>query len=63
MICTQYSNNSVHFLEKRHQHGISKLRTNGGGEFCSFKFQAFCASMGIKKQVTKPHSSHQNGVA
>ena len=50
-------------LDNRHKRRIGKLRTDGGGEFCSLQFQAFCASMGIERQVTEPHSPHQNGVA
>ena len=40
---------------------IKTLRTDRGGEFNSIEFDRFCVHHGIKRQLTAPYSSQQNG--
>ncbi|PNY05002.1 putative copia-type polyprotein [Trifolium pratense] len=42
---------------------ISKLRTDGGGEYTSNEFKSFCASNGIKHEITAPYTPQHNGTA
>lgn len=42
---------------------IKILRSDGGGEFTSSEFNKFYQDSGIKRQVTVPYSSQQNGTA
>ena len=42
---------------------LQKFRSDGGGEFVSKKFQEFCITRGIDKQLTVPYTPQQNGVA
>ncbi|KAJ1300258.1 hypothetical protein OPQ81_005086 [Rhizoctonia solani] len=42
---------------------VKILRTDGGGEFRSNKFEAWMRLHGIQHQVTEPYSSASNGVA
>jgi hypothetical protein len=42
---------------------IKMLRTDNGGEYTSKEFIAFCKSTGIRRELTIPHNSQQNGVA
>jgi transposase InsO family protein len=39
------------------------LRSNNGGEYTSKEFVDYCATMGIKKELTVPYNPQQNGVA
>ena len=41
---------------------IKTFRTDRGGEFTSFEFQAYCESQGIQRHLTAPYSPQQNGV-
>jgi transposase InsO family protein len=51
------------FIEKQTGKHIRILRTDNGGEFESLKFEDFCKSTGIKRQLIVPYNTHQNGVA
>lgn len=42
---------------------IKVLRSDNGGEYINFKFQAFLKLHGIRHQTTVPHTPQQNGVA
>ena len=42
---------------------ISKLRTDGGGEYTSTEFNDFCSSNGINHEVTAPHTPQHNGIS
>ncbi|CAJ2632337.1 unnamed protein product [Trifolium pratense] len=42
---------------------ISKIRTDGGGEYTSNEFKSFCASNGIKHEITAPYTPQHNGTA
>jgi transposase InsO family protein len=42
---------------------IKTLRTDNGGEYISKEFVAFCKSTWIRRELTVPHNSQQNGVA
>jgi hypothetical protein len=42
---------------------ICCLRTGRGGQFTSYKFNNFCKSHGIKRQLTIAYTPQQNGVA
>jgi hypothetical protein len=41
---------------------IKTLRTDNGREYTSKEFVAFCKSIGIRRELTVPHSPQQNGV-
>jgi hypothetical protein len=41
---------------------LKVLRANNGGEFTVAEFAAYCASEGIKRHFSAPHSPQQNGV-
>jgi hypothetical protein len=40
---------------------ITVLRTDNGGEFTSKIFNEYCASTGVRRELTAPYSSFQNG--
>ena len=42
---------------------IKALRTDGGGEYTSAKFENFLKQKGIQHEITAPYSPQQNGVA
>jgi len=42
---------------------IRGIRTDGGGEFVNEKFDYFCKSRNISREITCPYSSSSNGVA
>lgn len=42
---------------------IKTLRSDGGGEYCGAKFEAYLRNEGIVHQVTVPHTPQQNGVS
>jgi hypothetical protein len=42
---------------------IKTLRMDNGGEYTSKEFDAFCKSIGIRRELTVPHNPQQNGVA
>ena len=37
-------------------------RSDHGGEFMSTEFKKYCEEDGIQRQLTAPHTPHQNGV-
>ena len=39
------------------------MRTNGGGEYASKEFEAFCTSQGVVHEVTAPYTPQHNGLA
>ena len=41
---------------------ITTFRSDRGGEFVSNKFQSYCETNGIMRQLTAPYSPQQNGV-
>ena len=41
---------------------ISRLRTDGGGEYTSNEFNDFCSSNDINHEVTAPHTPQHNGI-
>lgn len=49
-------------VEKKSGSPIVTLRSDNGGEFCSFEFSTSCVAHGIKRQLTTPYTPHQNGV-
>ncbi|KAF8748801.1 GAG-pre-integrase domain [Rhizoctonia solani] len=50
-------------LENQTGNRIVSLRTNGGGKYCSDKFEGWMKTKGIGHQKTKANSSLSNGVA
>ncbi|CAI7815554.1 unnamed protein product [Closterium sp. NIES-54] len=42
---------------------VKRLHSDGGGEFCNTKLEAFCSSLGILQNFTLLDSSQQNGIA
>jgi transposase InsO family protein len=42
---------------------IKTLRTDNGGEYTSKEFVSFCKSARIRRELTVPHNTQQNGVA
>lgn len=50
-------------IEKESDKSIKILRTDGGGEYTSKDFEAFCTSQGIVHEVTAPYTPQHNGLA
>jgi hypothetical protein len=50
-------------VENQTRKKIKVLRSNNGGEYTSNEFNDFCAREGIKRELTVPYNSQQNGVA
>jgi len=50
-------------VEKEVGSDICCLRTDRGGEFTSYKFNNFCKTHGIRRQLTTRYTPQQNGVA
>ena len=42
---------------------VKTLRTDRGGEYCSTKFEVFCADHGIQRELTAAYTPQQNGVS
>ncbi len=53
----------VNLVETQINVKIKCLRSDNGGEYVSKEFHQYCRGKGIKRQLTVPHSSFQNGVA
>ena len=51
------------FTEKESGKEIKSLCSDNGGEYVSQQFKDFCATEGIKRELTAPHNPQQNGVA
>lgn len=49
-------------VEQETKTEIKTFRTDRGGEFTSYEFQAYCDKNGIKRHLTAPYSPQQNGV-
>jgi hypothetical protein len=55
-----------HVSSERHFNGKYKLgstRTDGGGEFSSNEFKAYCEDCGIKQEFTAPYTPQQEGTS
>ena len=50
-------------VEKQSGYKIKTLRTDGGGEYVSSEFDAFCTQEGIMHDVVPPYTPQQNGTA
>lgn len=50
-------------VENQTERKIKIIRTDGGLEYCNYKFNELCASNGILHQTTAPYSPQQNGLA
>ncbi|MCH79927.1 copia-type polyprotein [Trifolium medium] len=52
-------------LEVKNQSGkkIKVLRSDGGGEYTSHEFSAFCEANGIKHEIIAPYTPQHNGMA
>lgn len=50
-------------MEKEIDKSIKILRTDGGGEYTSKDFEAFCMNQGVVHEVTAPYTPHHNGLA
>jgi transposase InsO family protein len=51
------------FVENLSERKIKILRSNNGGEYTSNEFGIFCKDVWIKRDLTTPYNSQQNGVA
>ncbi|KAJ0468434.1 putative RNA-directed DNA polymerase [Helianthus annuus] len=50
-------------VEKESGYSIKALRTDRGGEFIGKVFNDFCALHGIRRDLTTPYTTEQNGIA
>jgi transposase InsO family protein len=50
-------------VERKSEHKLKTLRTDGGGEYVSHDFAVFCDSEGITHEVIPPYTPQQNGSA
>eukprot|EP00253_Pinus_taeda_P003971 PITA_03971 len=50
-------------VEKESGKKIKALRSDNSGEYVSQEIKEFCATKGIKRELTAPHNPQQNGVA
>ena len=50
-------------VQKEFGEMISRLRTDGGGEYTSSEFNDFCSSNGINHEVTAPYTPQHNGIS
>jgi len=50
-------------LQNENGEVISRLRTDGGGEYTSTEFNDFCSSNGINHEVTAPYTPQHNGIS
>ena len=50
-------------IENQSKKKIKTLRSDNGGEYTSKEFEAFCKEVGIKRELTTPYNTQQNGVA
>jgi len=55
----------IYLLAKKGESGevISRLRTDGGGEYTSNEFNDFCSSNDINHEVTAPYTPQHNGIS
>ena len=50
-------------IERQTDKKVKLLRTDNGGEFCSYEFNNFCRREGILRHHIIPYTPQQNGVA
>jgi len=50
-------------VEKENDKSIRILKTDGGGEYTSKDFEAFCTSQGVVHEVTAPYTPQHNELA
>jgi transposase InsO family protein len=50
-------------IENLSERKIKILRSDNGGEYSSKEFVNFCRDVGIKRELTTPYNTQQNGVA
>nr|XP_009757763.1 PREDICTED: uncharacterized protein LOC104210538 [Nicotiana sylvestris] len=62
-VCGPINPPSFVLVEKESGYEIKALRSDRGGEFTSNEFNDFCQLHGIRRPLTVPYSSQQNGVA
>jgi hypothetical protein len=48
--------------ERKSGRKLLALRTDRGGEFMSAQFTAYCAELGVGRQLTAPYTPQQNGI-
>jgi transposase InsO family protein len=49
-------------IENLSKRKIKILRSDNGGEYSSKEFINFCRDVGIKRELTTPYNTQQNGV-
>ena len=47
----------------QHSNAVQTLRVDGGGEYSSNAFRAYCKSVGVTVSVTTPHTPEHNAKA
>ena len=50
-------------VEKESGKQVKALQSNIGGEYISNEFKDYCNKDGIRRELTVPHNSQQNGIA
>ena len=50
-------------VENQSSKKLKILRTDGGGEYTSKKFESFCVENGVEHEVTAPYTPQHNGLA
>ena len=50
-------------IENHTEKKIKTFRSDNGGEFTSNEFKELCKDSGIKRELTTPYNTQQNGVA
>ena len=53
----------MNLVENQIERTIKTLRTDRGREYLSKQFRELCENKGIRRQLTIPETSQQNGVA
>jgi transposase InsO family protein len=49
-------------VENLFEKKIKILRSDNGGEFTSYEFKTLCKEVGIKRELSTPYNTKQNGV-
>ena len=50
-------------VENLSEKKIKVFRSDNGGEFTSGEFKTFCSEVEIKRELSTPYNSQQNGLA